>query len=91
MFAHRIEVARRVAEPKAIGDLSGYTSEREVVARRLTDILRPQHVTEIGGRGSVELPEGLAGVLLLRARLDFPDLDPHAIGDQTHRRRPLHA
>src|SRR5687767_7490316 len=91
MLAHGVQIARGEAEPEAIRDLTRHASQSEVVTRRLARVLGPEHVTEVRRGRGVELPEGFACVLLLRPRLDFPDLDAHAIGYEADGGWPLHA
>ena len=61
----------------------------EVLARRFTERIVPEHLLEVGGRGRVYLPVWLARIRTFATRLDFPDFDSRLLADHLDGGRPL--
>src|SRR5687768_12444787 len=91
MLSHRVEIARREAKPEAVRDLARDAAEREIIARRPSHVLVPEHFPEVCCGRRVELPEWLASIPVLGARLDFSHLDANALGNEANRGWPIHA
>ena len=86
---HEPDLARRKAQPEAIGHVAGDGARDEILARWYPKRVVPQYPLEVHLRCGIGLPQGLARIGTFALRFGLVQLDAALFRHHAHRRRPV--